>query len=77
MPSADTRKPTDLTLDTALLRAARDLGINLSRAAEEGLRRAVAQAQAAQWQRENADALESSNDFVRRQGLPLDGFRRF
>ena len=36
------RKATNLSLDAALVDAARALDVNLSRAAEEGLRKAVA-----------------------------------
>ncbi len=75
--SAQPRKPTNLSLDSALLTEARALNVNLSRAAEEGLRAAVAAAKAAQWRAENAEALQSSNSYVERHGLPLDRFRQF
>jgi antitoxin CcdA len=71
------KKPTNLSLDQDLLREAKALGINLSQAAETGLRRAVAEARAAEWKRENAAALQSSNEWVERHGLPLDSHRRF
>jgi antitoxin CcdA len=72
-----TRKPTNLTLDAALLDEARGLGLNLSAAAEQGLRAAVAEAKAALWQAENAAALASSNDWVAAHGLPLARHRQF
>lgn len=71
------RKPTNLTLDPILLTEARSFGVNLSQAAEAGLRRAVAAAKAEAWQRENAAALISSNAWVDAQGLPLDQYRQF
>ena len=71
------KKPTNLSLDQALLQEARDLGVNLSQAAERGLRQAVASAKAAAWKRENQTALESSNAWVENYGLPLERFRRF
>ena len=71
------KKPTNLTLDTTLLAEARAFGINLSQAAESGLRQAVAQAKAERWKRENAEAVASSNAWVETHGLPLDGHRRF
>ena len=71
------RKPTNMTLDTALLAEARSLGVNLSQAAEAGVRRAVAEAKAIAWQREHAEALASSNAWVDAQGLPLDQHRQF
>ncbi len=71
------RKPTNLSLDSLLLSEARELKVNLSRAAEEGVRTAVAAAKAKQWQAKNASALRSSNAYVERHGLPLDIFRQF
>lgn len=75
--SSTIRKPTNLSLDAALLQEARSLDINLSRAAEDGVAQAVARERAAQWKRDNAAALSSSNDWVARNGLPLEKFRAF
>ncbi|MFL4472283.1 type II toxin-antitoxin system CcdA family antitoxin [Tateyamaria armeniaca] len=74
---APLRKPTNLSIDATLLQEARDLDINLSRAAEQGLEDAVAQARAAQWKRDNAAALQSSNAWVQDNGLPLAKYRNF
>lgn len=71
------RKPANLTLDAALLEEARGLGLNLSAAAEQGVRAAVAEAKAARWQAENAAALASSNAWVEANGLPLSRHRPF
>ena len=69
------RKPTYLTLDPSLLTEARSFGVNLSQAAEAGLRRAVAEAKAQAWQRENAAALASTNAWAETHGLPLEKYR--
>lgn len=71
------RKPTNLSLDAELLSEAKALKVNLSRAAEDGVRNAVASAKAQHWKAENEQALRSSNDYVETQGLPLDTFRQF
>jgi len=71
------RKPTNLSLNAELLREARSFGVNLSQAAEAGLRRAVAEARAEHWRHENADALLSSNAWIETNGLPLDRYRQF
>ena len=71
------RKPVNLSLDAGLVAEARDLGVNASRAAEAGLRAAVAAARAEAWRRDNAAALASSNDFVTANGLPLAQHRLF
>ncbi len=57
------KKATNLTLDSSLIKEARALDVNLSRAAEEGLREAVRQARADRWRVENAEALASSNSW--------------
>ncbi|MCG8512082.1 MAG: type II toxin-antitoxin system CcdA family antitoxin [Rhodospirillales bacterium] len=78
MPNATTaKKPTNLSLDTALLAEAKGLKINLSQAAETGLRQAVAEAKTRAWKSENAAALESSNRWVETHGLPLGRYRQF
>ncbi|PZX09880.1 type II toxin-antitoxin system CcdA family antitoxin [Celeribacter halophilus] len=71
------KKPTNLSLDQALLSEARSFGVNLSQAAEAGLRLAVKEAKAEAWKRENAKAIEASNAWVEEQGLPLEKYRLF
>lgn len=68
------RKPTNLSLDPDLIQEVRSFGVNLS---EAGVRRAVAEAKAEQWRRDNAEAVESSNRFVEENGLPLERHRQF
>jgi antitoxin CcdA len=75
--SAQTRKPTNLSLDAALIGEAKALSVNLSQAAEEGVRAAVAKAKAARWKAENAEALDGYNRWVEANGLPLDKYRQF
>lgn len=75
--NAQPRKSTNLSLDSVLLSEAKALKVNLSRAAEEGVRIAVAAAKAERWKAENAAALKSSNAYVEKHGLPLEGFRQF
>ena len=75
--TAARKKATNLTLDPELLEQARVLEVNLSRAAEDGVREAVARARAERWRTENAAALRSSNAYVDEHGLPLARFRPF
>jgi antitoxin CcdA len=72
-----TKRATNLTVDPALLDEARALGINLSATFEASLRDAVRARRAAQWLKENRAALQSSNDWVERNGLPLAQYRQF
>ena len=71
------RKPANLSLDPELILAAKELKINISRAAEDGLRKAVSEARAAAWKAENAEAIESFNQYVEEHGLPLAKYRQF
>lgn len=77
MASRGARRAANLSIDGELLKQAKSLKVNVSRAAEAGIARAVAEAQAKQWLAENAEALESSNTFVETHGLPLEAYRRF
>lgn len=71
------RKSTNLSLDAALVAQAKDLDINISRVAEEGISKAVAEEKARLWKIENRDALRSMNEYVEKHGLPLEEFRQF
>ena len=75
--NAQPKKATNLTLNASLIEEARTLDVNLSRAAEEGLRAAVRQARSDRWRAENAEALASSNAWVEQNGLPLARYRAF
>lgn len=74
---SSSRKATNITVDAALLAQAKALKINVSQASEAGLRQAVAAAEADRWLADNAAALNSSNAYVERHGLPLARFRNF
>ncbi|TXS89484.1 post-segregation antitoxin CcdA [Parahaliea maris] len=71
------RKPTNLSLDSALLQEARALGINVSRSAEAGIVEAVKRHKRAQWLKDNAAAIDSSNAYAEANGLPLARHRQF
>lgn len=72
-----TRKPTNLSLDSALLKEAKSLNINVSRSAEMGIAEAVKLRKQEKWLKENASALASSNAYVDANGLPLARHRQF
>ena len=71
------RKPTNLSLASALLKEAKALGINVSRSAEAGIAEAVKRHKQEKWLKENAKALASSNAYVEANGLPLARHRQF
>jgi antitoxin CcdA len=75
--SSGARRATNVTISAQLLAVARELDVNISQAAEQGLERAIAERRAALWLEENRAALESSNAFVEQHGLPLAQYRNF
>ena len=74
---APSRRAANLSINTALLKEAKAFDINLSRAAENGIAGAIADAKAALWLKQNKEALESSNAFAEASGLPLARHRQF
>lgn len=75
--SKSARKAANLSLDSALLTQARELDINLSRAAEDGIAKAVKAERERRWLEENADAIRAENDYIEKNGLPLAKYRQF
>ena len=71
------RRPTNVSLDARLVEEAKELGINVSRASEEGLAREVKAERERRFKEDNAEAFEEWNRFVERNGLPLERFRQF
>lgn len=71
------RRATNVTIDQTLLDEAKGLGLNISRAAETGIETAVRAEKERLWQVENAEAIQSSNDYVEKNGLPLAKYRVF
>lgn len=71
------RRSTSMTLDAAVLDEARALGVNVSRAAEQGVAAAVRAARAERWRRDNAEAIASHNRWVEENGIPLAEYRKF
>lgn len=71
------RKSTNLSLDAQLVAAAKNLDINISRAAEQGIALAVAEERARLWRIENRATIKSLNDYVDRHGIPQQAQRQF
>ena len=67
----------NLTLDQALVDEARALGVSISQASSQGLAAAVKKARGEAWLEENRAALQSSNEWVEANGLPLAKYRMF
>lgn len=73
----ESRKPLNVSLEASLVVEAKELGVNLSRAAETGIRKAVKSAKEEQWKRENAAAIDAFNKWAETNELPLRQYRDF
>jgi antitoxin CcdA len=71
------RRPTNLSLDARLVKEARELGINLSRASEDALAREVKAERERRFKEENAEAFAEYNRFIAENGLPFEEYRTF
>lgn len=71
------RKPVNLSLDTGVVEAAREAGINLSHTCEAALRAAAKAERERRWQEENRGAIEEWNAWIAEHGLPLAKYRQF
>jgi antitoxin CcdA len=74
---AATTRATNLSLSASLVDEAKALGVNISLAAASGLEQAVAKRRAERWIEDNAAALDSYNEYVEKNGLPLEKSRLF
>ncbi|MBY5361799.1 type II toxin-antitoxin system CcdA family antitoxin [Rhizobium leguminosarum] len=71
------RKAANLSLDEGLVSQARELQINISRAAEDGIAKAIKAERERLWRIENAEAIAASNSYVEKHGLPFQKYRQF
>lgn len=71
------KKPTNLSLNSDLLKKARQLDINLSAELEASIEGAVRRRMAEEWLRENREAIDAYNDYVEAHGVWSDGLRGF
>lgn len=67
----------NVTLDQALVDEAKALGVSISQVANQGLAAAVKKARGERWLEENRAALDSYNDWVEKNGIPLAKYRMF
>jgi antitoxin CcdA len=76
--SKPTRKrSTNVSLSEDLVRDAKQLGISISAACEQGLSAALKKERERQWIEENAEAIRSYNEWIAVHGNPLAKYRMF
>jgi antitoxin CcdA len=71
------KRPSNVSLSSHLLDEAKSLGVNISQACERGLEDQIRATRSRLWLESNTDAIESSNSYVGKHGLPLARHRRF
>lgn len=71
------KKAANLSINSDLLRQAKELNINLSQTVEQHLSAVVREAKRQQWLTENADAIADYNRHIEARGVFSDGLRRF
>jgi antitoxin CcdA len=71
------RKATNLSLDQAVIADAKALGLNVSKIAEESLKKAIAARKTELWLEENREAIEENNRYFAEHGLPFAELRKY
>ncbi len=71
------KRPINLSINGDLLKVGKELGLNMSRVAEEALAYAVKERLAERWQEENRTAVAAYNLRLEAQGVFSDGLRTF
>ncbi len=71
------RKAVNVSIDTGVVAAAREVGLNLSQICEAAIRQATKAEQDRRWQEENRAWAEACNKWVEENGLPLERYRMF
>jgi antitoxin CcdA len=69
------KKATNLSLNTKVLEAAREMGMNLSQTVDTLLAEEVKRRYWEKWNEENKEAMAAYNDRVAKHGLPLAKYR--
>jgi antitoxin CcdA len=71
------KKPTNLSINSDLLKRARELNVNLSSTLEQALEEIVKMRLREQWLTENQAAISNYNEYVDAHGVFSDNFRGF
>ncbi len=71
------KKPTNLSLNSDLLKKAKGLHINLSKELELALIKAIKKKIKEQWLKDNNEAITQYNQSIAKRGLFSDEWRRF
>ena len=72
--STKTRLRVNLTIDAEIMETAKDMKLNASRAAEDGIRRAIAEEKGRLWKIENREAILAYNERIAKHGTILKSY---
>lgn len=71
------RKPVNLSIDSGVVEAARESGLNLSQICEAALRDATRAERDRRWKEENREWIDAHRRWVETNELPLEKYRLF
>ena len=71
------KKSANLSINSDLLRQAKERHINLSNVLEKSLKEMIAEAKRREWEEENRDAIAAYNHRIQAKGVFSEGLRRF
>jgi antitoxin CcdA len=71
------KKPTNLSLNSKVLEAAREMGMNLSQTVDTLLADEVKKRYWEKWREDNKEAFAEYNERIAKYGLPLAKYRTF
>ena len=71
------KKATTLSINSDLLKQAKELKINISATLQDALEEKLVQEKTLRWQEENKEAIEHYNENVKKNGVFSDGMRTF
>ena len=74
--STAAKKPVNLSVNSDLLRQAKELKVNVSQVLEVALASQVKRLREAQWLEVNKEAIDAYNRHVEENGLPCKGVRQ-
>ena len=74
--STATKKPVNLSVNSDLLRQAKELKVNVSQVLEVALTSQVKRLREAQWLEDNKEAIDAYNRHVEENGLPFEPVRQ-
>jgi len=71
-----TKKAVNVSVDAALLAEAKEFGTNVSSVLERALIAELKQHRQEKWQKENREAIEAHNRFIKKHGRLSDDWRK-